>query len=108
MARSTNPELVRRINGTLALLKKFPSIADAARTVARKYGVSKMQAYRYIRQAQQVKRTRPIPERKVVFTVKLPMGLVRRFRKLAKSSGESLSRLVTRALEFFLRQKQHG
>ncbi|MBI1996103.1 MAG: ribbon-helix-helix protein, CopG family [Deltaproteobacteria bacterium] len=49
----------------------------------------------------------PIPERKVVFTVKIPLNLVRALRQIAKSTGDSLSVLVTRALEAFL-QKRGG
>jgi hypothetical protein len=50
----------------------------------------------------------PIPERKVVFTVKIPLSLVRALRQMAKSTGESLSVLVTRALEAFLQKKRRA
>ncbi|HEX2520605.1 MAG TPA: ribbon-helix-helix protein, CopG family [Terriglobia bacterium] len=50
----------------------------------------------------------PVPERKGVFTVKLPLSLISRLRQLARSTGASLSALVTQALEAFLKRREHG
>ena len=56
-----------------------------------------------------VRRMQPIPEPKIVFTVKVPLRLVRALRQMARSTGESLSALVTRALEAFLQNRGgHG
>jgi hypothetical protein len=67
-----------------------------------------MQAYRYLRRAREARDILPIPERTGVFTVKLPVGLIRRLRELAQSSGETLSGIVARALEAFLKREEHG
>jgi hypothetical protein len=108
MERVTQAELARRVNGARALLGKLTSAAQAARALSRRYGVSRMQAYRYLRRARQARDVLPIPERTEVFTVKLPMGLVRRLRKLARSSEETLSSIVARALGAFLLREERG
>jgi hypothetical protein len=105
--RSSNTQLAQRINGALTLLRSLRSNAKAVTALMRRYRVSKRQAFRYVREAQKVGRMQPIPERKVVFTVKIPLSLVRALRQMTKSTGESLSVVVTRALEAFL-QKRGG
>lgn len=67
-----------------------------------------MQAYRYLRRARDARDILPIPDRTGVFTVKLPLGLIRRLRRLAQSSGKTLSGIVTRALEAFLKREGCG
>ena len=105
--RSSDTQLAQRINGALTLLRSLRSSAKTVTALMRRYRVSKRQAFRYVREAQKVGRMQPIPERKVVFTVKIPLSLVRALRQMTKSTGESLSVLVTRALEAFL-QKRGG
>ena len=106
--RVTHSDLARRINAARALLKKRGSMAHAVRVLARRYAVSQMQAYRYLRRAREARRALAIPERKEVFTVKLPVGLALRLRRLGQATGETLSAMVTRALEVFLRRSGHG
>jgi predicted DNA binding CopG/RHH family protein len=72
------------------------------------YGVSQIQAYRYIQQAEEIKGKLPIPETSVVFTVKLPPTLINRVKKFARSKGMTISRVVRTALEEFLARKDHG
>jgi predicted HicB family RNase H-like nuclease len=107
--RSSSTQLAQRINGALLLLRRLRSGTKAVAALVRQYRISRRQALRYVRQAQSVGRMQPIPERKVVFTVKLPLRLVRALRHMARSTGESLSALVTRALEAFLQNRGgHG
>ena len=49
-----------------------------------------------------------MPEPTVVFTVKLPAGLARRLRALARATGVSLSALVARGLQEWLRRGRPG
>lgn len=105
--RSSSTQLAQRINGALLLLRRLRSSTKAVAALVRRYGVSRRQSLRYVRQAKRVGRVQPIPEPKVVFTVKIPLRLVRALRQMARSTGESLSALVTRALEAFL-QKRGG
>ena len=108
MARSSQSQLAQRINAALDLLKQGSSGEEAVAVLARRYRVSKQQAHRYLEQAQRAKRKLPVPEEKIVFTVKLPVSLTTRLRRLAGSTGKSLSDLVTQALEAFLRRGRHG
>jgi len=70
-----------------------------------RFGVSRRQAYRYIEEALRIKRTVPVPERKVVFTVKVPESLVSLIRHVANATGESLSVIVTQAPEGISEEK---
>ena len=108
MIKTPNIEVVQRINAAQVLLRKYTSTAKVGKLLVQRYGVSGRQAYRYILQAQKSKAPLPIPERKVVFTVKLPLSLVHRLRKLARSREKSLSAMVTHALELFLKRVRNG
>ena len=108
MKRSASPEWNRRINATIALLKEKVTNAQVALALMQGYGVSRRQAYRYIGEAKKARSELPIPDVKVVFTVKLPQGLVTRLRAYAKLREDSLSFLVTQALEEFLEKVEDG
>jgi predicted DNA-binding transcriptional regulator YafY len=102
--RSTKRAWVTRINAAVKLLKHRRSQSEAAEALAADHGVSRRQAYRYVREAKDMRQAVALPEEKVVFTVKLPMSLALKARRLAKSSGETVSLIVTQALERFLRR----
>ena len=109
MARSPDSERVRRLNRAMELVREHGAAADAVTLLAEQYGLSKRQAYRYLREAQAHRRPLPVPEAKVVFTVKLPKGLVHELRQFANSSERTLSEVVSQALETFLRRgKRRG
>jgi len=107
MERAQNAELVKRINGAFALLQKGKPQQQVVGWLMQKYGVSQMQAYRYIRLAREIDEKMVVPERSVVFTVKLPPRLIRRIKQLSKSRRLSISKVVHTALEEFLVQKEH-
>jgi hypothetical protein len=108
MSKLTNQELAERINVTLDVLKESARIEDVVASLMRRYRISRRQTYRYIQEARKTNRKLPIPEAKQVFTVKLPISLVARLRQMAGCTGESLSSLMTRALEAFLKRARHG
>lgn len=108
MTKTPYIKVVQRINTALILLRKNISPARAGKLLARRYGISGRQAYRYILQAQASGKPLPIPERKVVFTVKLPLSLVQRLRQRVRLRGESLSAMVTDALEYFLKRVKNA
>lgn len=108
MARSPNAIRAERLNAAFALLEEQRSLADAAATLVASYGMSKRQAYRYLNEAQQQPHPVPIPERKIAFTVKLSGGLVQRLRQRARSSGQTLSELVSQAIEALLGKGSAG
>lgn len=107
MERSQNSELVKRINGAFTLLQKEKPQPQIVGWLMEKYGVSQIQAYRYIQLAKEINEKMTIPESSVVFTVKLPPTLIRRIRKLSKTKRLSISKVVHTALEEFLAKKDH-
>lgn len=105
--RARVAQYAERVNRALGLLRRLP-LAAVLRTLARRYGVSRRQARRYVDAAQEHPEGVPVPEATVVFTVKLPVSLARRLRALARTTGESLSALVTRGLEDWLHRGRPG
>lgn len=81
---------------------------EAVLEIMARFGVSRRQAYRYMKEAQKKRKEPGLPEHKIVFTVKLPESLVSLVRHVADSTGESLSSLVTQALKTFLRRRGYG
>jgi predicted DNA-binding transcriptional regulator YafY len=103
MIRSSKPERAQRINTALALIKSEESLSSAATALARRYRISKRQAYRYVHEAESIGKQVPVPDAKIAFTVKLSKNLIKALRKYAKTTGKSLSEIGTQALEAFLK-----
>ena len=101
--RARVAEYAQRVNRAVGLLARFPP-TTVLQTLARQFRISPRQARRYVQTAQQRPTGLPVPEPTVVFTVKLPVSVVRRIRALARATGVSLSALVTRALTDSLRR----
>lgn len=101
-------ELAQRINHAYALLKKERSSAEILDSLMKQYGVSRIQAYRYMRLAKENQKPIPVPEPSVVFTVKLEPSLIRRIKAVASSMGISISKVVKMALEEFLSKPERG
>jgi hypothetical protein len=108
MERSPNSELAKRINEAYVLLQKARSHSQIVERLMEMYGVSQIQAYRYIQQAKENNGKITIPEASAVFTVKLPPTLISRIKKFAKPKGLSISKVVSTALEEFLAKKDHA
>jgi hypothetical protein len=100
--KSTQAERAQRINAALSLIKKHATVSKAVDAMTEKYGISKRQAYRYIRDASKTGAEVPIPDLKIAFTVKLSQRLIQALREYAKKSGKSLSEIVTQSLEAYL------
>lgn len=100
-------ELAKRINQAYALLKKEQPPSQVIAHLMKRYGVSQIQAYRYVQQAKEINGELAIPEASVVFTVKIPPSLSIRARKLANSQRITISKVVSTALEEFLAKKDH-
>ncbi|MDD5599721.1 MAG: hypothetical protein PHV82_17380, partial [Victivallaceae bacterium] len=77
--------------------------AEAKKALIEKFGISDRQAFRYLKIAQESSGLLVIPEKKAVFTVKLPVSLIFRIRQRAQLSDYTLSDLVAEALEIFLK-----
>jgi predicted HicB family RNase H-like nuclease len=99
--RGTAGRHAQRVNAAVRMLASGLSVAEAARQLARRHGVSERQARRYAEQARD-SGSAELPKAKTVFTVKIPVDLVKRLKRYAAGSRTSLSSLVTQALEEFL------
>ena len=108
MERSQNSELAKRINQAYVLLNKEKPQSQIVQHLMEIYGVSQIQAYRYVQQAKANNGKVAIPEDSVVFTVKLPPSLIGRIKKFASFKDMSISKVVRTALEVFLAKKDHG
>ena len=108
MAKSSSAEHVKRVNTAMRLLQQHRSTAKIVEVLVSKYGISPRQAYRYIQAAAQAKKPAPIPEEKVPFTVKLPPSLIAKVHRHAASSEQTLSDVVSQALNVFLTRRGRG
>jgi 16S rRNA U516 pseudouridylate synthase RsuA-like enzyme len=99
--RARADQVAKRINTATELLDSGLDVIDATRNMARRHHLSERQARRYVERARDEGAVE-VPPAKVVFTVKLPAGLARQVRRVARSTGQSISALVSEALvEFF-------
>lgn len=98
MPRASATQKAERLNRARQLLLRVDQLSDAAEQLAQDCSISARQAYRYLEQAQLLKRPVPPSEAKLAFTVKLPHSLIQRVRTFAASRGLSISEVVSRAL----------
>lgn len=98
--------MAKRVNTAAELLDAGMDVIDATRDLARRHRLSERQARRYVERARDEGAVE-VPGPKVVFTVKLPAGLARRVRRVARATGQSISALVSEALSEFL-DRHHG
>ncbi len=105
--RARAEQRAQRVNAAARLLDAGVEVAEAARQLARRFGVSERQARRYAEQAGEQGRV-AVPEPSVVFTVRLPAPLVDRLRAQARSSGRTLSSLVAQAVAELLERLRAG
>jgi transposase-like protein len=89
------------VNAAVQMLDSGLSVAAAARELARRHDVSERQARRYAEQARD-SGSMEAPTPKTVFTVKLPVDLVKRLRRYHAAKHGTLSSLVAQALDEFL------
>ena len=108
MARKARAEQVaQRVNAAADLLGTGLALPDIAQRLSRRHGISERQARRYVDRARKLGRVR-VPAPKSVFTVKLPIDLIERLRESSRTQRETLSSLVTQALEEFLGRRRAG
>ena len=102
MARSTDAQKAERLNAAHGLLVRGISMADAVVSLARQFGLSRRQAYRYLQEAQAIGHAVPVVAPSVPITLKMPANVVRDVRAYAMLSGLTISEIVTRAITAFL------
>ena len=102
MARSTNAQKSERLNAAHRLLAGGTRVADAAALLADECGISLRHAYRYIEEAQALRRPVPIPVASIPITFKIPGDIIELLRAYSANTGITLSEIVTRAIKAFL------
>jgi predicted DNA-binding transcriptional regulator YafY len=106
MGRASDAQKAERLNHARQLLRQFDHLPDAVEQMVRDFTISPRQAYRYLEQAQRLKRPLVVGDAKIAFTVKLPRSLVERVRSHAATAGLSLSEVVSRALLALLNRRR--
>ena len=109
MTRSTKADKARQLNVAHRLLQRHVALPEAAQRLARQFGLSLRQAYRYLEEAAELDAPVEVVEATVPITLKLPPTTVRALRAYARSSGLTIGVVVTRALGTFLAAlRRHG
>jgi hypothetical protein len=109
MPRSTDAQKAGRLNTAYGLLARGTSMAEAAVSLSRDFGISRRQAYRYLEEAQAIGHPVAIGEPAVPITLKIPSNVVRDLRVRAAATGLTLGEIVRRAIAAYLAATQeHG
>lgn len=103
--RARGVESAERTNTASDLLDAGLSVADAARTLADRYGISERQARRYVAAAQAGGRVE-IPAETTPVSSRVPVRLARRARRYADGHDLTLSAIVAMALAEFLDSRE--
>jgi len=103
LRRAHADEYAVRVNRAVELLVDL-SPADAVRGLQAEYGLSERQARRYVNEALARPDGVVVPERTVVFTVRLAPSLIAGLRAHARASGVSLSAATAVAVGAYLEQ----
>lgn len=108
MPRASNTQKGERLNLARDLLRRHKAMPEAVEELVRTCAISHRQAYRYLKEAQQLKEPVPVVDTKVAFTVKLSRSLINRLRRYASSTGLTLSEIVSRAVLMLLSRGARG
>jgi predicted DNA-binding transcriptional regulator YafY len=109
MSRSSKADKARQLNAAYRLLARGTRLPEATQKLAREFGLSRRQAYRYLEEATRLDGPVKVAEATVPITFKLPPSTVRALRSYAKRSGLTLGEIVTHALQAFLGGlRRHG
>jgi hypothetical protein len=103
--RARADQVAKRVNTAAELLADGMTILDATIALARRHRLSERQARRYVERARD-EGSMEVPGPKVVFSVKLPVLVVRQIRRTARATGQNISAVVSQALTEFL--ERHG
>ena len=101
LRRAHADEYAVRVNRAVELVGEV-SPADAVRVLEAEFGLSERQGRRYVNEALARPDGVVVPERTVVFTVRLAPSLIAGLRALARSRGQTLSAVVAEAVRLYL------
>jgi hypothetical protein len=103
LRRAHADEYAVRVNRAVVLLVDC-SPADAVRALEAEFSLSERQARRYVNEALAQPEGVAVPERTVVFTVRLAPSLIAGLRERARSGGVSLSAATAAAVGAYIEQ----
>ena len=101
LRRAYADEYAKRVNRAAVLVWDV-SAADAVRALQAEFALSERQARRYVNAGLERPDGVPVPERTVVFTVRLAPSLIGGLRERAGASGQSLSAVTAEAVLAYL------
>lgn len=109
MSRSNGAERAQRLNAAFDLLAQGHATAQAAAMLTEEFALSPRQAYRYLREAQAIKRPVPVAAPSVALTVKVPEDIAVKLRAHAQATGTTIGDVVSRAVSTLLtRERRRG
>jgi hypothetical protein len=109
MARSTRTERAQRLNAAFDRIARGQSLNEAAEALVEQFGLSLRQAYRYLQEAQGIRRPVQVAEPSIPITIKVPGDVVMKLRAYARASGMTIGETVARAvLRFLAKARRHG
>ena len=98
MSRSTGAERAQRLNAAFDLLAQGCAVAQATDMLTNAFGLSRRQAFRYVQEAQAIKRPVPIVPASVAITIKVPEEIAAKLRSHAQATGTTIGDVVARAV----------
>jgi len=109
MARSTHAGRAQRLNAAFDLIASGYSLNEAAEALVERFDLSRRQAYRYLQEAQSIKRPVEVSAPTIPITIKVPGDVVVKLRAYAQASGLTIGETVARAvLRFLAKASRHG
>ncbi len=109
MPRSSHAEKIQRLNAAFDLLAKGYTLAEAAPMLSEESGSSLRQAYRYLHEAQSIKRPVPVTAPTIPITIKVREDVVAQLRAHARNNGLTIGEVVARAVVRWLaREHRRG
>lgn len=109
MSRSTHSERAQRLNAAFDLIARGYSLNEAAEALVEQFELSLRQAYRYLQEAQRIKRPVEVSAPTIPITIKMPGEVVVKLRAYAQASGLTIGETVARAVSRFLaKASRHG
>jgi hypothetical protein len=99
--RACADEYAVRVNRAAVLVRDLVP-ADAVRALQAEFDLSERQARRYVNVALEQPEGVPVPERTIVFTVRLAPSLIGGLRDRAGASGQTLSAVTAEAVRGYL------
>jgi hypothetical protein len=101
LRRAYADEYAVRVNRAAVLVRELVP-ADAVRALQAEFDLSERQARRYVNVALEQPEGVPVPERTMVFTVRLAPSLIGGLRERAGATGQTLSAVTAEAVRGYL------